>query len=473
MALPDIKNTIKDGALGVQGASATGNFAAVGVAAIPSDGILTFVDPEEVEGAIGDGPLRDLVVSSLSIAKTSVKVIALSGSVPGTVSAVTSGVENEGSGVVSVTGNPRNEYDVGVEIFADGGLNEASFRVTIDGNAGKIITTPDGEGKYEIPGTGLTLVFNPGADGFKVGDLFSFTTTAPEATNGEVLEAVDKILDAKPDIEWIAIAGVSSSPLWAALAVKAEGAESKYQYLFFVAQARYKATAESVDEYVTSLAEAERGVITSTRLQVCAGWIEEADSNGQVDTRGMIGVYSGMLAQRGVHQGPDAVRYGSIKAATAIKPDGLNDGHIETLKNTGYVTVRKITGLTGIYITSGQMMSEEGSDYNLVERRRVMDKACRQIRSAQLFYLNDVTQIGADGSPEGLAMFIAQSESPLRTMKADKEITDGYVVVPEGQNILSTSTLRTKIRIVPLGKTSYIENEISFLNPALEGGRAS
>ena len=469
MALPNVKNIIKDGAMGVGGADSTGNFAAIGVAAIPSNGILTFVDPSEVEKTIGDGPLRDLVVSALSIAKTTVKVIALEGTVPGGKSAVTPGAANAGSGAVTVSGNPRNEYDVLVEIMADGGLNDAAFRITLDGAAGKTITVPDGGGLYAIPNTGLSITFAPGEGGFKAGDTFSFTTTAPAATNGEVLAAVDQILDAKPDIEWIAVAGITAAPLWAALAAKAEGAEAAFQYLFFVAQARYKTGAETVDAWVNALTGAERGVTTSTRLQVCAGWIEEADANGQVDERGIIGVYCGTLARSGVHQGPDAVRYGSIGAATAIKPDGLNDGHIETLKNSGYVTVRKITGLTGIYITSGQMMCEEGSDYNMVERRRVMDKACRQIRAAQLFYLNDVVKVGADGSPEGLEMFTAQSEGPLRIMKTNKEISDGYVVIPEGQNILSTSTLRTKIRIAPLGKMSYIENEIAYSNPALGG----
>jgi hypothetical protein len=148
-------------------------------------------------------------------------------------------------------------------------------------------------------------------------------------------------------------------------------------------------------------------------------------------------------------------------------PAGLNDGHIETLKNKGYVTVRKITGLTGIYITSGQMASESGSDYDLVERRRVMDKACREIRTAQLPHLNDNVGIGADGSPEGLQMFIAHGEAPLKTMITNRQISNGYITIPEGQNILSTKTLRTKIRIVPLGKMSYIENEIAYSNPAL------
>jgi hypothetical protein len=468
MALPNIKNIIKDGAMGIAGTDAAGNFAAIGVAAVPSKGILTFVDPEAVEAAIGDGPLRDLIVSALSVAKTTVYAVALEGTIPGTKSAVTPGPANAGTGTVTISGSPRNEYDVLVEILADGGLNEAAFRVTVDALPGKIITVPDGAGQYDIPDTGIKLQFAPGEGGFKEGDVFSFSTTAPAATNGEALAAAGQILDAKLSIEWIAVAGISAAPLWAALAAKAEDAEAVFQYLFFVAQARYKTGAETADQWVNALTGAERGAAASVRLQVCAGWIEEADSNGQTDTRGMLGVYCGTLAQRGAHQGPDAVRYGSIKAAAAIKPDGLNDGHIEALKNAGYVTVRKITGLAGIYVTSGQMMSGEGSDYSLVERRRVMDKACRQIRNAQLFYLNDTAGVGADGSPEGLEMFVAQSENPLRIMKTNKEISDGYVVVPPGQNILSTSTLKTKIRIVPLGKMSYIENEIAYSNPALE-----
>jgi hypothetical protein len=467
--LPGIKNTIKDGAMGVAGADATGCFAAVGVAATFGQGLLTFTDPEAVETALGDGPLRDVLVSALSIAKTTVYAIALEGTVPGTLSSVSAGTGNSGDGTITVSGNPRNEYDIGVEILASGGLNEAVFRVLVDGLPGKRITVPTAPGTYLIPGAGITLTFNPGAGQFEEGDLYTFSASAPSATNGEVLSAIDTILEAKLGIEWIGVAGISAAPLWAALATKAEGAEGIYQYLFFVAQARYKTASETLDQWVNALTGMERGTIRSTRLQVCAGWIQEADANGQVDVRGLMGTYCGKLAERKVHEGPDAVRYGGISAATAIKPDGINDGHIEALKNAGYVTARQIIGLTGIYITSGQMMSEEGSDYDLVERRRVMDKACRQIRAAQLFYVNDTVKVGADGSPEGLQMFVAQSESPLRIMKTDGEISSGSVVIPEGQNILSTKTLRTKVRIVPLGKMAYIENEIAYSNPALGG----
>jgi hypothetical protein len=339
------------------------------------------------------------------------------------------------------------------------------FRTVIDGLPGKRVTVPSAPGTYSIPGTGITLTFGPGD--FAEGDSYSFSATAPSATNGEVLAAIDTILEAKLSIEWIAVAGISASPLWAALATKAEGAEGIYQYLFFIAQARYKNAAETLDQWVNALTGTERGTVASTRLQVCAGWIEEADANGQVDVRGLIGTYCGKLASRKVHEGPDAVRYGGITAATALKPDGINDGHIEALKNAGYVTARQIVGLSGIYITSGQMMSEEGSDYDIVERRRVMDKACRQIRTAQLFYVNDAVKVGKDGSPEGIKLLVAQSESPLKIMITEGEISSGQVTVPEDKNILSTKKLTFKVRIVPLGKLSYIENEIAYTNPAL------
>jgi hypothetical protein len=464
--LPGIKNNILDGAMGAAGAGATGRFAAIGVAAQFGQGILTFTDPEQVEAAIGDGPLRDLLVSALSIAKTTAYAVALEGTVPGTLSTVNPGSENSGGGTITVTGSPRNEYDVAVEILSDGGRNEGVFRVIVDGLPGKQITIPD-DGIYEIPGTGVRIAFNDKV--FKTGDRFTFSATAPEAANGEVLAAVTAILEAKLAIEWVAVAGVSAAPLWAALGTKAEGAEGLYQYLFFAAQARYKADDETLDQWAAALAGAERGTVGSTRLQVCAGWIEEADVNGQVDVRGLLGVYCGKLAARNVHEGPDAVRYGGISAAAALKPDGINDGHIETLKNAGYVTARTFPGLNGIYITSGQMMSEAGSDFDLVERRRVMDKACRQVYTAQLPSVNDAIKIGKDGSPEGIKMIIAKSEAPLNIMVSDGEISAGSVIVPEGQNILSTKKLRFKIRIVPLGKLSYIENEIAYSNPAIGG----
>jgi hypothetical protein len=69
MGLPNVKNTLLDGAMGVGGADSTGNFAVIGVAAIPSNGIFTFVDPADVEKNIGDGPLFRWLLTKSNMAQ--------------------------------------------------------------------------------------------------------------------------------------------------------------------------------------------------------------------------------------------------------------------------------------------------------------------------------------------------------------------------------------------------------------------
>lgn len=472
MALPDVRNKIRDGALGARGADATGIFGAVGVAAHYGGGIRILSDPADAAEALGDGPLRDLVVSALSVAGTICYAVALEGSTPGTLSDVTAGSANAGAGSVAVSGTPRNDYTVRVIIVEKGGLNDAVFRVEIDGVMSKKFTVPDTPGTFDIPGTGITLTFSEGTasggeEQFEMDDEFSFSSTAPTASNSEVLSGVDLLLNSSYNFEWISIAGVSSAPLWAALAVKAAGAEEAHRYIHFKAQARYLADEETVDAWVAALAGDERGSTVGGRVQVYAGWVTEADAGGAVDRRGLLNLGNGLSARREVHEPIDAVRYGGVPGVVELLPDGLNDGHIKTLSDAGYVTARNIIGLNGVYITRGNMLAEETSDFQLEERRRVMDKACGLVRSAQLMYLNDTVEIGADGSMEGITMFQKISEQPLNQMVDAGEISGGTVYIDPYQDILSTEKIVTRIRITPLGKMSEIENVISYHNPLL------
>lgn len=71
-----------------------------------------------------------------------------------------------------------------VKITAQGTLNTAAFAYSIDGgnNFSDEITVPVA-GKYELPGTGLTITFAAASEeadsSFQVGDMWSFSTTAP------------------------------------------------------------------------------------------------------------------------------------------------------------------------------------------------------------------------------------------------------------------------------------------------------
>lgn len=470
MARGHVNNSILDGALGVQPAASTGIFGAVGVAAAGyGQGILILTTAADAQEKLLAGPLRDLIVSALSLANTTVYAVPLLGTVDGVVSAVLKAAAAAGTGSMTVAGLPRNDYDVSVEIKSGGGLNEASAVVTVDGIPSARFTIAE-DGQYVIAGTGLTLTFVAGAEGisFAAGDVFTFSTSAPAATNAELLAGIDTLLESSYAFEWIAVAGITDAAMWAALATKATGAEAFYRYIHFKAQARYLDEGETIDQWVAALTGDERGLTVGGRVQVYAAHLLQADPFGATDVRGAIGLACGMSARRDVQEPVDAVRNGSVSGVVKLLPEGINGGHIDALDNAGYATLTTYIGLTGAYITHGRMFAEGTSDYGLEERRRVMDLACHRIRTAQLMYLNDTVSIAADGSMEGIEMFKAISQQVLNDMAAAGQISAGEIEIDPNQNILSTETIETRVKIVPLGKMTFIENVISYANPVLE-----
>ncbi|MBP5161540.1 MAG: hypothetical protein ILP16_00990 [Spirochaetales bacterium] len=459
-----VNNKILDGALGAMPAEATGIFGAVGVASIPTDGIIILTDPSDANEKLGGGPLRDLVVQALSMAKTTVYAVGLPGSTAGTIGAVTK--TGTGAGSLTVSGSPRNEYKVKVTIQESGVLNAAVAVVDVDGVPTKAFTVPAG-GTYALANTGLTLTFAANETGFVAGDVYEFETTAPVASNAEILAAIDELLDSKYDYEWISIAGVSDKTLWAALATKAEAAEAVYRYIHFKAQARYLVANETVDQYVAALVGSERGTVVGGRVQVSAAWCINSDPFGEVDRRPGSGHCAGMSAQKDVSEPVDHVGSSAISGIVELLPPGLNDGHINALDNAGYETFCQYIGRTGVYITHGRMFAESTSDYQLEERRRVMDLACKNVRTAQLNYINSTVALDAEGNMIGLDMFTAVTEQVLKNMKDAGRISDYEFSIDAGQDILSTEKLTTRIRIIPLGKMTFIENVISYMNPNL------
>jgi hypothetical protein len=82
-----------------------------------------------------------------------------------------------GAGVVVPSGSPLNNYDVEVEITADGSPGTATFRYTLNGGQTfSVSATIPGGGVVTISGTGLTFTF---AGVFVNGDAYIFQTVFP------------------------------------------------------------------------------------------------------------------------------------------------------------------------------------------------------------------------------------------------------------------------------------------------------
>ena len=302
--------------------------------------------------------------------------------------------------------------------------------------------------------------------GFAAGDAWTISTPAPTATSAQVLAAIEELVCSEHRFRWISVAGVSTSSLWAALASKADqlASAANPRYIHFKSQHRRNAAAEDAATWQAALTGTERGNVSSTRLQVWAAWVDETDPWGVTEDRPMIGRANGLSARRRAHETIDAVKRKAIPGVDGIVPAGLTDAQILALDQAGYATVRIYGGLRGVYVTHGRMLAPPGSDFRLEERRRVMDRACELVHDRQRDeYLNSELDLDAGG----LAMFLRVSSQPLQLMQDLGEITSFEISLANTvAEILSTDTIRTRIRVQPLGKASQIENEISYYSGA-------
>lgn len=460
--LPDVRVNITDGGLGILPASLAGRQAKVGIcSAGPKNQIVILSDRDQVLSKLGTGPLANACLDAFAAGASVIYAVPANGDVAGSIGDVTA--TKTGTGSMTVSGAPLDDYQVIVAIVNAGNLNQATFKYSLDGGDtfSAKITVPTA-GTYQIPGTGITLTFTDGSETpFAAGDMYSFNALAPSASISSINEAIDVLLATTYEYEFIHVVGPSDNAVWAALDTRAAEAEASYRFIHFIAEARGLNDDETVDEWVAALVTMKAS-FASTRVSVVAGRLELVDTGtGRVVDRNGGGIYTGRVSAMPVQSSPGKVIEGPLPGIVGLQPVGINEGHILTLDEAGFVTFRQYVGLSGFYITNGRMMAEDISDFQYVELRRVMDKACRACRTAALRFEH------AEATTEGIAALQAHLQAPLDQMAMDKEATSASVLIPDGQDIISTSKVKCKIRIIPVGIMRVIELDIGFENPFL------
>lgn len=163
MALPEVQVQGVDGGLGIQPDNAAGTHGKVGVCSAGGGSPLVLSGPQEVRDKLGYGPLANACVDSFANgAKTIIAMPAAAG-VAGTIGAQVTD-PHQGTGSMVASGTPADAFSVLVVILTDGGLNEATFRTSLDGGEswGDALTVPLA-GTYAIPNTGLIITFAAGS----------------------------------------------------------------------------------------------------------------------------------------------------------------------------------------------------------------------------------------------------------------------------------------------------------------------
>jgi hypothetical protein len=477
MPLPKVTQTIADGGLGLAEPDDSSTHVAVGVSSLGTNNVLAFYsDPDKVKADFGVGPLVDKAVYHLQVAGGSIGLMKINSSVAGTNGSVTvvRGGAGTSTGTMTVSGTPNDGYEFKF-VITKGGANlaaaTATFKYSVDGgdNYSADIAMPVG-GVYAVPNTGVTVTFANGAGtAFVVDDTHSFTCTAPGFSSTDVNNALDALRTtfASARFGFIHIVGAASTPsgaatIAAAVDVKMAAEENVFRYVFSIVECPEDTDANIIAAFTSFF---------STRVGVSAGYCELV-ANGKVMKRNAAWPVVARISKQDIRR--DVARTkadsegGPLKGVTKIYRDEFVT---EGLDAARFITLRTYAGKSGFFVTNGRMMASTTSDYQFIQFRRLMDRACTLNYSNLFEYLNDdAVRVDAAGLiVEADARAIETKINGILSadLTSKNRVSDTSVKVDRTNNILTTQTLRTKVRIRPKGYAKFIETDIGFVNPAL------
>ncbi len=381
MSVPRVSIRKQDGNTGVV---RPGNEGILAIVAASADGDYdvpsSHNDVSLAQAEFSWGPLTDLAATVMPETQKGTVLVRANVSTPGAYSAMV--LTGTGSSTPTAgASEPYDDFDVsvlfptGTAVVGDAG---ATYRVSLDGGKtyGKV-TALDTDSEIEIDNTGITIEL--GAGTLVAGDVITFTTSRPLATNSDLpasLEALRAtsspfeavLVDMEADAETVGLIA-----LWL-LDLNVAG---KFPVVFLTVRpmAEDETETEYKDALALMLAEA-----ACTDVVLCA------------DAADMVSTFRGISQARPTGL-PVAARsmavdigtepaYVALGPLTSVRisdargnPRHHNEDKYPGLDDLRLTTLRTIEGFEGVYITNTNLLSASGSDFVYLPHARVMNRA--------------------------------------------------------------------------------------------------
>jgi hypothetical protein len=379
-----------------------------------------------------------------------------------------------GPATITQASSPVDAYRVIVTITKSGALGTAQFTVSLDNgnNTSQVYTTA---AAFVVPGTGIVLAFSAAA--YVQTDIYTSTCTGPSFTSSDAQTAIEAVFQTANDFEGIHVVGTPSTAanavtLATMLDTELQGAAATYlRYIWGVSECPTVEADATVQAAVANL------VSTTGRLSLTIGDADIASGDtGLVMRRNAAWAFATRLASTKYSTHPGAVQDGALPAVQAIYPAFGGGPVADTFDSSRFVTLRTFQGFAGYYVTRGNTMDVATSDYNAIQRVRVINRAATIAQQALTRYLNADWRIDPDTGKLDSRDAIQVEGSVDQQIKtglmgsrgsAKDEISGASVALDPNANLLSDSTLTANIAIVPKGYSEFINVPIGFVNPRL------
>jgi len=334
--------------------------------------------------------------------------------------------------VITITGTPTDYFNVKVKCTLLGARGTWTLQYSLDGGTTYNGTDLTSAATVAIPRTGLTLNIATGAAA--VDNTWTFNTGA----------------------------SASLAAWYNAIKTYTETAETaKRPTLFLI---------EAGDAPDADLITAAAALSACPRVAIAAGFCDVSSPlDARLDKRSAGWPIAARLAA--IPPGRKASRRasGPLARVDALHRD---ERATEGLWAAKFSVLQTDLGNAGeFFVTEAQTVAATGSDFGEVQRRFVMDVAEAAAFAALKRFEDDEVRVNAT---TGLIDEVdaRRVENYVRAQVAAQLLTrpDASAVTCQTirtDNLLTTETLRVRLRIVPLGYAKYIELTVGFENPAL------
>jgi hypothetical protein len=479
MTIPAVIVDQQDFALGVLPPSGGRLLALVGVSSSgPTDVPATFGRTKDLIDTYGVGPLVEAACHAIERYGRPVLVVRTGQTTEGAYGTLVEDVDGTSVVTTDATSDPLDDYDAYVEIVTGGTIGVAgiALRWSLDGGRTMSPLTALGTANtFTIPGSAVK--FNFAAGTLLAGDSFSVRTSAPKWNTAELTGALTalglsavawEILEIVGDIDAAAFDAIELS--WASLF-----AASKYRT--WIGNTRKPNVGETAAAYQTALVGLF-GAKSSVFGALCAGAVQLMSS---VSRRQYIRPVSFVAGAREAafseEQNIANLKLGAF-AAVAIRDANGNPVvglHDETvwpgLDDARFYVLRTWERRRGVYVNQPRLFSPEGSDFQLVPHRRVMNVALDVLYDYFSLRVNEPIRVDATTG------FILESEAVAIETEANARLRDALLTKPKASgancvvsrtdNLLATSELNAEARVIPLAYPRRIVLSVGFANPAL------
>ncbi|NIR32218.1 MAG: hypothetical protein GWN84_23555, partial [Gammaproteobacteria bacterium] len=361
--------------------------------------------------------------------------------------------EFSGTGTVTFANAPADDFEIVVEFLSGATFDgtgspdaDVSYRESLDGgrtfSGTKTYATTDTEITIADSG-GVTLAIDTGTT--VAGDKVSVRATALNFNATEIGDAIAAMGESAIQWDLAEVVGPLDGSLYDAVETAFAALEGKA----WIGQFRTPDEGETEAQYLTAFSTA-LGAKADTSAHIVAGAAEITSSVSLRKYRRSPVVTVASLAGSVTEEVDLAdVNLGALTGVSIRDANG-NPKHHDELINPGLddaraIVLRTFDGAQGVYVNNPNTFSANGSDFELLQHRRVMNRAKRALRGYFTRRLSKPIAVNASTGfiLESEALEIeAGANAILRgVLLAKPKASAATVTLSRDDNLLSTKTL--------------------------------